>query len=98
MGSVGVASWLVGFASSPLCGGLVMIVPYPFFLTQWLKSSSRETVWKLRTGSISWLLEPAERCEMATFWALRDQRTRHSARTGVSRQSLEGVFSEVRRP
>src|SRR5215218_2972799 len=39
MGSVGVASWLVGFASSPLCGGLVMIVPYPFFLTQWLKSS-----------------------------------------------------------
>jgi hypothetical protein len=33
MGSVGVASWLVGFASSPLCGGLVMIVPYPFSLT-----------------------------------------------------------------
>jgi hypothetical protein len=32
-GSAGVASWLVGIASSPLCGGLAMIVPYPFFLS-----------------------------------------------------------------
>jgi hypothetical protein len=38
-GSASVASWLVGFASSPLCGGLAMIVPYPFFLTEWTKSS-----------------------------------------------------------
>jgi hypothetical protein len=25
--------------SSPLCGGLVMIVPYPFFFIGWTKSS-----------------------------------------------------------
>jgi hypothetical protein len=36
----GVASWPVGFASSPLCGGLAMIVPYLFFLTEWTKSST----------------------------------------------------------
>src|ERR671920_158102 len=29
--------------------------------------SRRETVWKVRAGSISWPLEPPERCEMAPF-------------------------------
>jgi hypothetical protein len=31
-----------------------MIVPYPFFLTKWIKSSSRETVWKVagRVGTL----------------------------------------------
>lgn len=33
--------------------------------------STRETVWKLRTGSVSWSQEPARGGEMAQFSALR---------------------------
>jgi hypothetical protein len=55
-----------------------------------------ETVWKLREGSVSWSLEPTERCEMTPFWVLRVAKKRAIRPFQlVSRQSLEGVFSEV---
>src|SRR5215208_5903224 len=58
----------------------------------------RETVWKVQTGSISWSSEAAERDEKAPFWALSAAKKRaiRPARL-LSRQSLEEVFSEVRR-
>jgi hypothetical protein len=38
---------------------------------KWLKSSSRETVWKLRIGSITGSHKPAKRDKRAPFRALR---------------------------
>src|SRR5215211_9561809 len=55
-----------------------------------------ETVWKLRKGSDTWSHEPAERDQRApfrTFRATKNRAIRPAQR--VSRQSLEGVFSEV---
>jgi hypothetical protein len=50
-----------------------------------------ETVWKVRTGSNSWLLEPAQRCAMAPLWALCATKE-HAIRPAqlLSRQSLHG--------
>jgi hypothetical protein len=57
----------------------------------------RETVWKLRKGSDSWSHEPAERDQRAPFRAFRATKNRAMRPAQrVSRQSLEGVFSEVR--
>src|SRR5215203_3167675 len=53
----------------------------------------RETVWKLRTGPISWSHEAAQRGEIAHFSALRvtDKRLIRPVQI-LSRQSLETVW------
>src|SRR5215212_12178339 len=61
--------------------------------TERLFRQSLETVWKLRTGSISWSHEAAQRGEIAHLSALRvtDKRAIRPVQL-LSRQSLEGVL------
>ena len=56
-----------------------------------------ETVWKLRTGSVSWSHEAAQRGEIAHFSALGVTEKRLIRPVQIfSRQSLEGEFCELR--
>src|SRR5215216_1942171 len=70
-----------------------MSSPSPCLFTQ----VRRETVWKLRKGFVTGSYKTAERGERAPFPALGvTKRGAIRPAQRLSRQSLEGVFSEVR--
>src|SRR5215207_617495 len=74
-----------------------MIVPYPFFLTEWIKPSSRETVWKVAVRvewHVLWQREAPKKVPFRTV--VQAKGTTKWSPFGLSRQSLEGKFCEVR--
>src|SRR5919112_6755276 len=81
---------------SVVCSSSIMRLrprEHPTLFTQ----HRRETVWKLRTGSVSWSHEAAQRGEIAHFSALGVTEKRLIRPVQIlSRQSLEGEFCEVR--